>query len=209
MNNDNAGEKPAYSPTALTNSGSSSVSSQKSSFSLGTITLESSDSWSTTLKKALSRDQSSTGTSSTPQRKHSQIGLNYENDNENAGRNPVYSPALFRSGSSSSIVSQLSSLSSGSIGSWSMTSKESNTRNQQTMEMSSTTSKTSNTGETRPKQTWEKLTYQERQVIPSFLHQRMNAGGSLPHGTINEAAQHFSRHRNMIGKIIGDFFQVL
>jgi transposase len=176
------------------------VSSQKSSLSLGTITLGSSDSWSTTLKKALTRDQSSTGTSSTLRRQHSQSDLNHHDDDDDVGRNPVYSPALFRSGSSSSISSQLSSLSSGSIGSWSMTSKKSNTRDQQTMKMPSTTSKKSNTRETHPKPSKES-TDQERQDIMLFLRQRMKAGGILPHGTISEAAQHFGRHRNMIEKI--------
>jgi hypothetical protein len=198
MDHGNTGEKNAYSPATLKNSGSSSVSSQKSSLSLGTITLGSSDSWITTLKKALSRDQTSTGTSSTLRRQHSQSDLNHDDDD--VGRNPVYSPALFRSGSSSSITSQLSSLSSGSIGSWSMTSKKSNTRDQQTMEMSSTTSKKPNTRETHPNPSKESID-QERQNIVLFLRQRMKAGGILPHGTISEAAQHFGQHRNMIERI--------
>jgi hypothetical protein len=53
---DSAGEKPAYSPAALKKSDSSSVSSQKSSLSLGTITLGSSDSWTTIFQKALTLD---------------------------------------------------------------------------------------------------------------------------------------------------------
>jgi DNA-binding transcriptional regulator YhcF (GntR family) len=82
-----------------------------------------------------------------------------------------------------------------------MTSKKSNTRDHPTVEMSSTPSKKSNTRGTLPKQTWEKSTVQERQDISQFLRQRMNAGGSLPYGTINEAAKHFGRNRHMIGEI--------
>jgi transposase len=85
-----------------------------------------------------------------------------------------------------------------------MTSKKSNTRDQQTMKMSSTTSKKSNTRETHPKPSKES-TYQERQDIVFFLRQRMNAEGSLPPGTIKEAAQHFSRHRRTIERIYKEF----
>jgi DNA invertase Pin-like site-specific DNA recombinase len=42
---------------------------------------------------------------------------------------------------------------------------------------------------------------QERQDITLFLRQRMNAYGSLPYGTINEAAIHFGRSRSTISRI--------
>jgi hypothetical protein len=42
---------------------------------------------------------------------------------------------------------------------------------------------------------------QERQDIMLFLRQQMNAEGSLPYGTINDAAQHFGRHRSTISLI--------
>jgi transposase len=41
----------------------------------------------------------------------------------------------------------------------------------------------------------------EWQDIVLFLRHRMNAGGLLPPGTINEAAQHFGRHRRTIERI--------
>jgi transposase len=62
------------------------------------------------------------------------------------------------------------------------------------------TSKKSNTRDTRPNPT-KKSTYQELQDITQFLRQRMNTEGSLPPGTINEAAKHFGRNRHMIGEI--------
>jgi transposase len=62
------------------------------------------------------------------------------------------------------------------------------------------TSKKSNTRETHPKPSKES-TYQGRQDIVFFLRQRMNAEGSLPPGTIKEAAQQFSRHRITIERI--------
>jgi DNA-binding transcriptional regulator YhcF (GntR family) len=45
------------------------------------------------------------------------------------------------------------------------------------------------------------ISYQERQDIVSFLRQRLKADGSLPRGTINEAAEHFNRNRHTIQKI--------
>jgi transposase len=42
---------------------------------------------------------------------------------------------------------------------------------------------------------------QERQNIVLFLRQRMTTKGSLPFGTISEAARHFGRHRNTIERI--------
>jgi DNA-binding transcriptional regulator YhcF (GntR family) len=75
------------------------------------------------------------------------------------------------------------------------------------MEMSSTTSKKSNTREPRPKTTWTKSTDQERQEIGLFLQHRMKAGGSLPPGTINEAAEHFGRHRHTIERIYKELKQ--
>jgi DNA-binding transcriptional regulator YhcF (GntR family) len=68
------------------------------------------------------------------------------------------------------------------------------------MKMSSTTSKKSNTRETHPNPSKES-TDQERQDIAVFLRQRMNAEGSLPPGTIKDAAQHFSRHQRTIERI--------
>ena len=47
---------------------------------------------------------------------------------------------------------------------------------------------------------YKNLTNQERQDIVLFLLHRMNLG-SLSSGTINEAAQHFGRHRNTIARI--------
>jgi DNA-binding transcriptional regulator YhcF (GntR family) len=218
-------EKTAFSPAALKHSGFSSVSSQKSSLSLGTITLGSSDSWSTILKKALSRDQSSTGTSSTPRRQHSQSDLNHDDDD--VGRNPVYSPALFRSGSSSSISSQLSSKKSNTRGTNPKPSKESTDQERQDIavflrqRMNAEGSLPPGTikdaaqhfsrhqrtieriyKELKPKSFKQRIiNEQERQKIVLFLRQRMNAGGSIPRGTISEAAQHFGRRRHKIGEI--------
>jgi transposase len=59
--------------------------------------------------------------------------------------------------------------------------------------------------ELKPKSVKERfITDQERQDIVLFLRQRMNAGGSLPPGSIKEAAQHFSRHRRTIHRIINE-----
>jgi hypothetical protein len=56
--------------------------------------------------------------------------------------------------------------------------------------------------ELKPKSAYERIiSDQERQDIISFLRLRLKADGSLPHGTINEAAEHFSRNRNTIKKI--------
>jgi DNA-binding transcriptional regulator YhcF (GntR family) len=81
-----------------------------------------------------------------------------------------------------------------------MTSKTSKTRDESTIGISSTTSKKTSTRETRPNPT-KKSTKQEREDIAQFLRQRMSTKGSLPPGTINEAAKHFGRNRHMIGEI--------
>jgi DNA-binding transcriptional regulator YhcF (GntR family) len=52
-----------------------------------------------------------------------------------------------------------------------------------------------------PRKTYKKSTDQERQDIMLFLRQRIKSEGSLPPGTINKAAEHFSRHRNTISRI--------
>jgi transposase len=49
------------------------------------------------------------------------------------------------------------------------------------------------------------ITEQERQDIRLFLRQRMNAEGSLPTGTINDAAKHFGRHWNTISRIYTEY----
>jgi DNA invertase Pin-like site-specific DNA recombinase len=54
----------------------------------------------------------------------------------------------------------------------------------------------------RPKSLKQRvITDKERQDIVLYLRQRMNAEGSLPYGTINEAAKHFGRHRSTIKRI--------
>jgi hypothetical protein len=54
----------------------------------------------------------------------------------------------------------------------------------------------------KPKSATERfITDEERQDIVSFLRQRLNAKGSLPQGTIHEAAENFGRHRNTIKRI--------
>jgi hypothetical protein len=55
-----------------------------------------------------------------------------------------------------------------------------------------------------PRKTFKKSTDQERQDITLFLRQRMNAYGSLPLGTITEAAIHFGRHRVTITRIYNE-----
>jgi transposase len=58
--------------------------------------------------------------------------------------------------------------------------------------------------ELKPKSVHERqrvIPDQERQDIELFLRQRMNVEGSLHLGTINEAAQHFGRHRDTIQRI--------
>jgi DNA-binding transcriptional regulator YhcF (GntR family) len=87
-----------------------------------------------------------------------------------------------------------------------MTSKKSNTRDEPTIGISSTTSKKTSTRETRPNPT-KKSTKQEREDIAQFLRQRMSTKGSLPSGTINEAAQHFDRHRTTISLIFKELKQ--
>jgi DNA-binding transcriptional regulator YhcF (GntR family) len=60
--------------------------------------------------------------------------------------------------------------------------------------------------ELNPKSADERgITEQERQDIVLFLRQRMNADGSLPLGTISEAARHFGRHRSTIERISNEF----
>jgi DNA-binding transcriptional regulator YhcF (GntR family) len=55
-----------------------------------------------------------------------------------------------------------------------------------------------------PRKNLKKSTDQERQDMELFLRQRMNEDGSLPTGTITEAAKHFGRHRNTISRIYKD-----
>jgi hypothetical protein len=129
LNHESAGKNPAYTPAAFSNSASSSIKSQKSALSLDSISLGSSNSWITTLKKVLinTRDQPFTGSLPAPRRQNGQVDVNHDN----AGKNAAYSPAALRNSGSSSVASQMSSLSSGSIGSWSMTSKKSSMESEQ------------------------------------------------------------------------------
>jgi hypothetical protein len=121
LNHENAGKTPAYTPAAFSNS-----ASQKSVLSLDSISLGSSDSWSTTLKKVLTHDQPMTVNLPVLRRQNGQVYLS----NDNGERDPAFSPAAVTNSRSSSVASQMSSLSSGSIGSWSMTSRISNIRDQ-------------------------------------------------------------------------------
>jgi hypothetical protein len=56
--------------------------------------------------------------------------------------------------------------------------------------------------ELKPKSGYERgITDEERQHIMLFLRHRMKADESLPYGTVNEAAEHFGRHRTTISQI--------